>query len=225
MSAAGSVVWLDDAPGTERDQPVFGSVSPIRKVTRQVAFEGRWDAERRAKVADLFDSMAAGWTADHDSPQRRAAISDCLDRGGVRGGRVIELGSGSGLATGDLAARLGTVIALDLSREMLAHAPPDAGLKVQGDASRLPFSDDAADTLVLVNMLLFPAEADRVLAAGGTLVWVNTLAEETPIHLLPAEVLEALPGPWNAVAGRAGTGLWCVASRADDPVPGGGAEA
>ena len=63
-------------------------------------------------------------------------------------------------------------------------------------------------------MLLFPDEVDRVLAPDGPLIWVNTLAEETPIHLMPEEVVAALPGAWRAVAGRAGTGLWCVARRA-----------
>jgi hypothetical protein len=67
--------------------------------------------------------------------------------------------------------------------------------------------------MLLVNMLLFPAEIDRILAPGGALLWVNTLAEETPIHLPPEDVVAALPGTWTAVAGRAGTGLWCVARR------------
>ena len=74
-------------------------------------------------------------------------------------------------------------------------------------------SSDLIFTLVLVNMLLFPAEIARVLTQNGQLVWVNTGAERTPIHLMPEEVVEALPGTWAARAGRAGTGLWCVASR------------
>jgi hypothetical protein len=62
-------------------------------------------------------------------------------------------------------------------------------------------------------MLLFPLEIDRLLAPGGTLVWVNTVAEQTPIHLSPAEVHDALPGEWAVSHSRAGSGLWATAVR------------
>jgi len=58
-----------------------------------------------------------------------------------------------------------------------------------------------------------PAEVDRVLTRCGALVWVNTGGEATPIHLTAEELLEALPGSWDAVASRAGTGTWAVAHR------------
>ncbi len=210
---AGTVAWLEDAPGAVRPSAPEGDEHPMRKVTKQVAFDGGWDEERRRKVAELFDSMAAEWTASHNSAERRASISDALDRGAVRGGRVVELGSGSGMGTEQLAARFDDVVALDLSLQMLLHAPPASGARVQGDSSTLPLRSDSADTLMLVNMLLFPAEINRVLSTDGQLVWVNTGAELTPIHLMPEEVVRALPGEWTAVAGRAGAGLWCVASR------------
>ena len=209
----GTVEWLPDAPDTITDLPVFGSESPIRAVTRQVAFDGAWNAERRDKIASLFDSMAAEWSS-RNSPERRASIVDALERGDVGTGRVIELGSGSGMGTACLVDRFGSgVVALDLSAEMLKNAPAEVGLKVRGDSSNLPFPDRSADVLVLVNMLLFPAEVDRVLAGDGRLVWINTNAHETPIHLPAEDVVAALPGQWTAWAGRAGSGSWCVASR------------
>jgi hypothetical protein len=51
------------------------------------------------------------------------------------------------------------------------------------------------------------------LRPGGTIVWVNTLGDQTPIHLPAADVLEALPGEWTGVAARAGTGFWLAARR------------
>lgn len=207
----GGVAWLEDAPGTVTDLPVFGSESPIRKVTEAVAFEGAWDDERRDKVRDLFDGMAADW-GSRFSEEREASIVDALDRGGPLGGKVIELGAGSGLGTARLVERFDDVIALDLSMEMLRHQP-DLAPKLRADASTLPFPDDAADALVLVNMLLFPTEVDRVLAPGGTMLWINTHGHETPIHLSPEAVVEALPGVWTATAGRAGTGLWAAVRR------------
>ncbi|MEK9637886.1 MAG: methyltransferase domain-containing protein, partial [Acidimicrobiaceae bacterium] len=174
----GSVTWLPDAEGTVTDLPVFGSVSPMREVTETVAFDAAWDFSRREKVRELFDGMAAEWSS-RATPEREASILDALDRGGLAGGTVIELGSGTGLGTGHLIERFDDVVALDLSMAMLHHQP-DLAPKVQADASVLPFRDDAADLLVLVNMLLFPAEVDRVLRPGGGLLWINTLGHETP---------------------------------------------
>lgn len=208
----GSVTWLPDAEGTVTDLPVFGSVSPMREVTETVAFDAAWDFSRREKVRELFDGMAAEWSS-RAAPEREASILDALDRGGLAGDRVIELGSGTGLGTGHLIERFDDVVALDLSMAMLHHQP-DLAPKVQADASVLPFPDDAADLLVLVNMLLFPAEVDRVLRPGGGLLWINTLGHETPIHLSPEAVVDALPGSWTATAGRAGSGLWASVQRA-----------
>ncbi len=208
----GSVTWLPDAEGTVTDLPVFGSVSPMREVTETVAFDAAWDFSRREKVRELFDGMAAEWSS-RATPEREASILDALDRGGLAGDRVIELGSGTGLGTGHLIERFADVVALDLSMAMLHHQP-DLAPKVQADASVLPFRDDAADLLVLVNMLLFPAEVDRVLRPGGGLLWINTLGHETPIHLSPEAVVDALPGSWTATAGRAGSGLWAAVQRA-----------
>ena len=72
---------------------------------------------------------------------------------------------------------------------------------------------DSFDAVLLINMLLFPHEIDRVLRPGGTLLWVNTLGDQTPIHLPAADVLAALPGEWHGTTARAGTGFWLVARR------------
>ena len=104
------------------------------------------------------------------------------------------------------------LVAVDLSAQMLAHAP-DLAPRVRADASVLPFGDNSFDAILLINMLLFPEELDRVLKPDGRLVWVNTLGDQTPIHLPPADVAEALPGAWDGVTARSGTGLWAVLSR------------
>jgi hypothetical protein len=66
----------------------------------------------------------------------------------------------------------------------------------------------------MINMLLFPTEVDRVLRPGGTVLWVNTLGDQTPIHLPAADVLTALPGEWHGTTADAGTGFWLAAQRA-----------
>jgi ubiquinone/menaquinone biosynthesis C-methylase UbiE len=141
-------------------------------------------------------------------------IVDALERGGPLGdGLAIELGSGTGIATEAIYAQLPRLVAVDLSLEMLRRSPRTVPL-VAADGARLPIRDEEVATLVLVNMLLFPAEVDRVLQADGALVWVSTAGTETPIFLTAEEIDRALPGEWDVVASEAGRGSWCVAHRA-----------
>lgn len=200
---------LDDAPGTTDPEPFAGPDHPIRKLTRQVAFDGAWDAVRAAKVASLFDSLAADWSAEHVDATKAAPITDALERGGApRSGRWLELGSGTGAGTRVLHDQVESLLAVDLSGEMLAHAPAELAPRVRGDASTLPFATDSFETVLMVNMLLFPSEVDRVLVGDGTVIWINTLGDQTPIHLPADDVVAALPGRWSGVTARAGTGFW-----------------
>jgi SAM-dependent methyltransferase len=186
---------------------------PMRKVTRQVAFDGAWDAERAAKVAELFDGLAPEWHTRF-SAERLDPLTDALDRGAVAGRVCLELGSGTGFATAILAERFPLTVAMDLSLEMLRHAPAASAPRVQADASRLPLGDGSVDVLVAVNMLLFPAEVARVLAARGALVWVNSLGDRTPIYLPAHDVAAAMGDGWAGVASSWGQGTWCVLRRA-----------
>lgn len=193
---------------------------PMRAVTRAVAFDpDGWTPERQAEVVALFDSLAPEWST-RDVKGRELPIVDALERGLAALGRArcslaLELGGGPGLYSSILAEHVDTLVTLDLSWEMVRLVPGDGpALPVQGDGSQLPFADRSLDALVLVNMFLFPAEVDRVLAPDGVLVWVNSRGDETPIHLAADEVDQALPGRWDGVASRAGWGTWSVHRRA-----------
>jgi len=204
---------VDEMPA---DRPqMAGPEHPIRVMTRQIAFDsGAWTAERKRKVAELFDGMAPEWS-QRTRDERREPLRDALARGGeLPRGWCVEIGSGTGASTPDLAQRFEKVIALDLSREMLRHAPAPPGHRVQADAAALPLTDGSAACIVLVNALLFPTETDRVLSATGTLIWVSSLGEFTPIYLSAADVHEALPGEWTGVASDAGWGSWAAFRRA-----------
>jgi SAM-dependent methyltransferase len=203
---------LDEMPP---DRPeMAGPDHPIRKMTQQIAFEpGAWTPERRTKVAELFDAMAPEWSK-RTTTERREPLRDALARSrDLDRGLCIEIGSGTGASTPDLADRFDAVVALDLSREMLRHAPAQPGHRVQGDASALPLADGSVACLVLVNALLFPAEMNRVLARTGTLIWVSSLGDFTPIYLAAADVEKALPGEWTGVASEAGWGSWVALQR------------
>jgi SAM-dependent methyltransferase len=187
---------------------------PMRIMTRRAAglAPGGWNEQARRDVAAFFDALAPEWHT-RDSPERRAVVTDALTRGDVTGRRALEVGSGSGIYTAMLAERLGTVVALEVSTEMLRLAPADAGPRLLADAAALPFPDSSVDAVVLINAFLVPDEVDRVLAPGGAVVWVNSSGGETPIHLTTAEVVEALPGVWHGVESTAGAGTWCVLRR------------
>lgn len=204
-----------EIPGHTPSQP-DGADHPMRVMTRRAAgLEGPpWDASARAEVATLFDGLAPEWHT-RTSPERAQVVLDALERGAPGGaGTVLELGSGTGTYTAALAERWDRVVAVDVSVEMLRLAGGEPGHRVLADAADLPLADGSVDAAVLVNMMLFPAELDRVLAPGGCVVWVNSSGEATPIHLLPAEVADALPGTWTGTWARAGTGIWSVLRRA-----------
>ncbi|MDQ3985509.1 MAG: class I SAM-dependent methyltransferase [Actinomycetota bacterium] len=210
-----TIRWVPRAVPFEGAQPEPVSPDhPMRRVTREVAFGAdRWTSNRKAEVRDLFDRLAAEWHT-RDRPERHGAIVDALERGGpFGGGLAVELGSGTGIATPTIATRLPRLVAVDLSMEMLRLAPRDVP-RVRADAAHLPFADERVTTLLLVNMLLFPGEVDRVLDARGALVWVSTAGPNTPIYLSPEEIEAALPGDWDIIASEAGRGTWSVARRA-----------
>lgn len=191
----------------------------MRQVTRQIAFEpGGWTPERRSKVATLFDGLAETWN-ERDVASRGEALLDALDRGGPFGpGPCLEVGAGTGAFTPKAVDAFESVVSVDLSGEMLRHAAQcraqcGAAL-VQADSAALPFRDSSAAALVLLNMFLFPAEVERVLAPQGCLLWVSALGDRTPIYLSAEDVDDALPGEWEGVGADAGWGSWAVFRRA-----------
>ncbi len=160
--------------------------------------------------------MAADWSADHVDEVKAAPVRDALRRGDLQlDGRWLELGSGTGAGSRVLAGLVDRLLTVDLSAQMLANAP-DLAPRVQADASVLPFPDASVDTVMMINMLLFPEQVNRVLRPGGALLWINSLGDQTPIHLPPADVIAALPGSWSGTTARAGSGFWAVVRR--DPI-------
>jgi SAM-dependent methyltransferase len=193
---------------------IGGPDHPIRAVTRAIAFDGQaWTKERAAKVTQVFDELAPTWQ-ERDRPGRLDPLRDALDRGDLpAGGLCVELGSGTGFATPLLAERFARVLAVDLSMEMLRRADPEAGHRLRGDGAHLPIRDASADVVVLMNAFLFPQEVKRVLAPAGSLVWVCSSGDETPIYLSAEDVDLALGEGFRGLASEAGGGTWSVHRR------------
>ena len=216
----GTLTTLDPvAIEGHRSSGLGSSDHPMRIMTRRAAglHPDPWDETACADVAAYFDGLAPEWHT-RTSPARDSVVNDALERGlpdAPRGDVCVELGSGIGAYTPELARRWPEVVAVDVSLEMLRLAPPDVGHRVLADGSRLPMAPGRADAVVLVNCFLFHDEVDRVVAPDGVVVWVNSSGAETPIHLPPEDVVAALPGSWDGVQSTAGIGIWSVLWRAE----------
>jgi SAM-dependent methyltransferase len=190
---------------------------PMRRMTRRIAGlePGKWDREASGLVVETFDNLAHDWHT-RISAGGIAVVDDALTRGlePLMGARqlCVEVGSGLGTYTALLAERVETVLAVELSWEMLKRAG-NAGHRVHADAARLPVRDGAADVIVAINAFLFPDEVSRALSPSGVLVWVNSSGEETPIHLTTDEVLRALDLDLEGYQSRAGAGTWAALRR------------
>ncbi|MBN2360950.1 MAG: methyltransferase domain-containing protein [Deltaproteobacteria bacterium] len=101
---------------------------------------------------------------------RRLGIARCR--------RVLDLGSGPGIVTGELRRRAaGSVVALDRRRAPLALARPPA---VVGDALALPFAAGTFDLVFAQHLFMWLpdperalAEVARILAPGGRLLAIE----------------------------------------------------
>lgn len=187
----------------------------MQRVTHEIAFDpASWDSERKQKVAELFDSLAPEWHT-RGGPERLRPTEDALARGDVpRGGRALEIGSGTGIQTAVLLEHFSQILSLDLSVEMLGLSPRRPGVDlVRGDAALLPVAAGSLDAVICVNAYLFPAEYARVLKRPGRVVFVSTSGEQTPIYLPPEDVVAALEpvlGPLEAKSAHCGWGIWTV---------------
>lgn len=211
---------LPDHDSTTEPEPFAGPDHPIRVLTRAVAGGKEWTPAHAARMAALFDGLAPEWSGRVDD-DKLMPIVDALARGDVPlDGRWLEVGTGTGAGARVLSERVASAVVTDISAEMLRHASVGSAAPMRSDAAALPVRDGTVDAVLLVNMLLFPGEIDRVVRPRGVVVWVNSLGDQTPIHLPPGDVLDALPGVWDGLNARAGTGFWMVARRTAGGGPG-----
>lgn len=206
------LIDLADHPSATDPEPFAGPDHPMRQLTRALAFGEPWTADTAARVEQAFDGLAPEWgQRRHVDSSKSVVVEDALERGGLPlNGDWLELGSGTGLGANVLREQVDSVVCTDIAWEMLRRAPSFPP-RIRADASRLPFPDDSFDAVVLINMLLFPDEVVRVLRRDGMVLWVNSLGDQTPIHLPRSDVLDALPGTWSGTTARAGTGFWLTA--------------
>ena len=164
-----------------------------------VARPGLWRAFRSLTRAQ-FDRLAPSWDALR-RPEAFAALELALDAVPAPPKRVLDLGTGTGLAAFIAARRFpeAEVVGVDLADGMLEQArqstPPELAGRVsfqQADAQRLPFEAASFDLLQLANMIPFFDELERVTAPGGYLVQSFSAGPETPIWVPPERLRREL---------------------------------
>ena len=148
--------------------------------------------------APVYDATFGRVTA----PGRRRATAHV----NARGGRVLEVGVGTGLALGHYGDSV-EVTGIDFSEEMLDQARAKVaerkldrvGTLRQMDARTLDFSDDSFDAVVAMYLISVVPEPERVLAEmarvckpDGEIVIVNHFAAEAG----PLGRLERFLGPF-----------------------------
>jgi ubiquinone/menaquinone biosynthesis C-methylase UbiE len=149
-----------------------------------------------------FDRLAPVWDSMR-RPEAFVAMERALDALPAAPKRVLDLGTGTGLAAFVAARRFpaAEIVGVDLAPGMVDQArlktPPELAERVRfevADAAKLPFEDGAFDLVQLANMIPFFEELARVTAPGGMAVFASSRGADTPIYVPPETLRERL-GP------------------------------
>ena len=126
-----------------------------------------------------YDRIAGNYDRRYEGGGMRATARALQDLArACPGGRVLEVGCGTGRFIRDLSAGPVRTFGLDRSAGMLLRAqhPGDCSHLVQGDAKSLPYAASSFDLVYCVNAIhhfdepqTFIREAGRVLGSGGIL--------------------------------------------------------
>ena len=164
-----------------------------RVATRSLVAEPRlWPVFRRL-LRFQFDALAPSWEGRR-GPESLQALAAALDRLERAPDRILDLGTGTGLAARFLAERFpeASIVGADLSPAMLEEArrlTPGGRISYElADGSDLPYPPGSFDLVVLLNMIPFFDELARVTAAGGAVVFASSSGGDTPIYV-PTETL------------------------------------
>jgi SAM-dependent methyltransferase len=214
------VIWLRTPPagdghhtqGEDGADIVIDLTDPawpvIRHVGPALAGRGQWYI---TETQAFFTPRAATWDTKFgdDLPAYAAAIAEA---GVPAGGVVIDVGCGTGRALPALRRAVGprgTVVALDLTPEMLRHARVQGraahAALVVADARHLPLADASVDAVFAAGLIMHLPDAEaglrqlaRVTRPGGLLILFHpsgraALAARHGRTLGPGEPLAAAP--------------------------------
>ncbi len=154
----------------------------------------------RGPIRRQFDRLSPQWDAMR-SEDAFASLNEALGAISAAPARVLDLGTGTGLAAFVVARRFpeAEIVGVDVAERMIEIArrntPPELAGRVrfeQADAARLPFADGTFELVSLANMIPFFDELGRVTAPGGWLVFSFSGGPDTPIWVPPKRLRSAL---------------------------------
>src|SRR4029453_16658092 len=144
-------------------------------------------------IAPQYDRMGVVLSFGQDTRWRRFLVSKV---NAIPGGWVVDVAPGTGLVAGELGRRRNVrIVGLDQSEPMLrrgVQASMDEGQEdrisfVLGQAERLPFGDEAFDSVTFTSLLRYVqepqatvAELARVLRPGGVLAGLEFHVPQNP---------------------------------------------
>jgi ubiquinone/menaquinone biosynthesis C-methylase UbiE len=159
-----------------------------------------------SKVEEQFGSVAQAYLTStvHSQGAELAAVAEKVSR--TPDATVLDLGCGAGHLSFAIAPQVKSVIAYDLSAEMLKVVSAEAGRRnlsnlvtKQGRADELSFEDSSFDWVCTrysahhwTAFTRAMGKIHRVLKKGGTFVLIDTCAPESPLldtHLQAVELL------------------------------------
>jgi ubiquinone/menaquinone biosynthesis C-methylase UbiE len=181
------------------------------------------DSKERAQ--QIFSSRSADvWSRLYERPQslfedsvrrRGAYVADFVARRFGPDASVLDLGCGAGVLAEQVLRDGKRVVAMDLSREMIARTyerirsyPQQRRCVLRGDCEQLPFRDAQFDVAICLGVISFLADDARVLAelrrivrAGGTLVLAVRNRDTLGRALDPVKLAGRI---WRGMRPRAG---------------------
>jgi ubiquinone/menaquinone biosynthesis C-methylase UbiE len=151
----------------------------------------------RRPVTRQFDRLAPVWDSMR-GPDTLAPLEAALDELPAPPHRVLDLGTGTGVAARLVGARFpeASVVGVDVAERMLDQARRLTESKQisyeHADGQRLPFGSASFDLVTLNNMIPFFDELARVVTRDGHLVIAFTAGTETPIYVQPERLRSEL---------------------------------
>jgi Methylase involved in ubiquinone/menaquinone biosynthesis len=152
---------------------------------------------RVEKIREHYDAIAGIYDTHYDRPRGRSYhthISTHVMEALPKGGRLLDIGCGTGLFVGKYLQNGGSAVGIDISRNMIEKARvrcPGSPF-ILGTGEGLPFCDDSFDavsSLLVFTYLKDPeamlSEACRVLKPGGS-ISVCTLGKKLLTSGIPA---------------------------------------
>ena len=151
----------------------------------------------RGPLRREFDRLAPRWDSLR-GPDSLAPLEAVLDRLETPPQRVLDLGTGTGIAARLVGSRYpeADVVGVDVAERMLDEARRLTDSQRityrQADAERLPFDRGSFDLVTLNNMIPFFDELARVTTSNGHVAVAFTAGAETPIYVRPERLRSEL---------------------------------